>query len=123
MFYLFRTLGFYSRYFDSIGQGCSSSSSGYLNNGVNGNANNQQNSNANVNNNAANIIIAMPGKKRRRKRTAMDFVTSSLTSTERSRSKCLDMTSEAEIMTLPFLIFDIMKVQNKNLFLHVYRRS
>jgi len=36
-------------------------------NGISANANNNQNNNANVNNNAANIIIAMPGRKRRKR--------------------------------------------------------
>ncbi len=77
-------------------------------NGINGNANNQMNSNANVNNNAANIIIAMPGKKRRRKRTAQDFVNQHFDISRGSR--CLAMTSEDEMVNLPFLILDSMKV-------------
>ncbi len=36
-------------------------------NGVSANANNNQNNNANVNNNAANVILAMPGRKRKRR--------------------------------------------------------
>ena len=39
-------------------------------NGISANANNNQNNNANVNNNAANIIIAMPGRKRRKRSDA-----------------------------------------------------
>jgi hypothetical protein len=71
-------------------------------NGVNGNANNNQNNNANVNNNAANIIIAMPGKKRkRRSTTAQDFV---------NKSNCLTMELHSELGNFPFAVFQSIKV-------------
>lgn len=77
-------------------------------NGVNANANNQNNANANVNNNAANIIIAMPGrKKKRRKRTAQLFVDAALGSTK--ETKCLNMGLESELGNFPFAVLDLMK--------------
>ena len=68
-------------------------------NGVNGNADISQNNNANSNSNAANIIIVMPGRKKRSMTTAQDFV---------QGDKCLHLQSDLAIS--PLAILQMMKV-------------
>ena len=80
-------------------------------NGVNANVNNQQNNNANANNNAANIILAMPGKRRRKRQTKpsedeSEAVTSEFEADNGRTAQCSSSTSGEAIA----LIYQTIKV-------------